>query len=107
MSKSTQIDTRGSFSDNFYYAGQPEEEYYPGEEEGEYYEQVDRAFDVDRGFGPQFEKSVDSLMNRVANQVIFIEVFIKSCHCLMEDSRWSTALHLPVQTNPKTVHGQK
>lgn len=69
MSKSTQIDTRGSFSDNFYYAGQPEEEYYPGEEEGEYYEQVDRAFDVDRGFGPQFEKSVDSLMNRVASQV--------------------------------------
>ena len=27
---------------------------------------------MDRGFGPQFQKSVDSLMNRVANQVFFI-----------------------------------
>ena len=44
------------FSDNFYY---------PGHHGEEYYEQIDR------GFGPQFEKSVDKLMNRVANQVIF------------------------------------
>ena len=44
------------FSDNFYY---------PGHHGEEYYEQIDR------GFGPQFEKSVDKLMNRVANQVFF------------------------------------
>jgi len=45
---------RGHQSDSFYY---------PDQHGDEYYEQVDR------GFGPQFQKSVDSLMNRVANQV--------------------------------------
>ena len=45
------------FSDNFYY---------PDHHGEEYYEQIDR------GFGPQFEKSVDKLMNRVANQVFFL-----------------------------------
>ena len=57
------------FSDSFYY---------PDQHGDEYYEQVDR------GFGPQFQKSVDSLMNRVANQVFFIDdIFLKSFLCLM------------------------
>ena len=61
------------FSDNFYY---------PDHHGEEYYEQIDR------GFGPQFEKSVDKLMNRVANQVFFTSqdngIF------LTQESRWST-----------------
>ena len=74
--------------------------YYPGQHGEEYYEQVDR------GFGPQFQKSVDSLMNRVANQVSFTDILVKSFFCLMEETRWSTALHLH-QTNLKSVGGQK
>ena len=57
--------------------------YYPDHHDEEYYEQIDR------GFGPQFEKSVDKLMNRVADQVIFTLDKI-SRFFITKEIRWST-----------------
>ena len=92
--KSKLINTSVFFSDSFYYPDQHGEEYYE---------------QVDRGFGPQFQKSVDSLMNRVANQVSFIyDIFVKLSHgryqveyCLTLTSDQSEH-----SRRPKVIHRQ-